>query len=242
MKFPGSLTGPQIADGDLVSFTFDDAELTLRLPVVIYGSDTIDRVCSTHDFRKAETWRWDDCVGYRIKELVVQKWTYEDTVSHDDIANCRMDINILSHRDTDDLGFYLLNSDQFYHYMLKLLTDEHRDGPAEIRANWPSEANDFFLQSIAKPVVNGLIFQTDIGGGSKYPAPTAFFPLGRAMSLRIAFDFGSLHYSNRKNPYSDELLHQMKLEVFDEMLSFVQIDYTPETIKLVDAMKAKSAR
>jgi len=98
--------------------------------------------------------------------------------------------------------------------------------------------NSFFAKTIKGQVLDGLQAQVDLGGGEKYPVPSAYFSLGRRYSLRIAFHFGPLHYfDDRKNPYSEELLHQFKLDVFDDFLSHIRIEYTPETIVLIEQLR-----
>jgi hypothetical protein len=73
----------------------------------------------------------------------------------------------------------------------------------------------------------------------KYPVPVAILPLGRRFYLNISFKFGSLHYRDRKNPYSDELLRNLSLELFDEFLSFIRIDYSPEFLAIIESSKNK---
>src|SRR5688572_23430890 len=97
MKFPDHLTGPQFADGDLVSFVFDEAELTLRVPKVPYNRGTIDRVNPQKDFRNADTSGWDHfgVDGHCTIYLSTQTWNYEDSLSHDDIAHALLDVEVL---------------------------------------------------------------------------------------------------------------------------------------------------
>lgn len=241
MEFPGFITGPQFCDGDIVTFVFEDAELTLRLPVVAYDTDSIDEVGAVRDFTGAETWRWDECAGNRQKEIVLQSWKYEDDVTHDDIASVYMSVCVISHKDIDERGLYLLNSNDFESYWLQELADDYLDTP-ETRDGWPSAINSFFCKTIDKPVLDGIQVQVDLGAGAKYPVPTAYFSLGRRFSLRISFSFCSLHYSDRKNPYSDDLLHDWKADLFNDFLSYISIEYTPETVAMIkEIAKARQA-
>ena len=239
MNFPDHLTGPQFVGGDLVSFVFDESELTFRAPKVPYNTDTIDEICRERDFRNVDTTSWDHFgdEGHCSKELLMQTWNYEDLISHDNIAHVVLKIEVLKHSDSEFANCLTLNNLTFRDYFLASLKAHHANSPPNGRAYWPSEANNFFTKAIPRDVLDGLQAQVDLGGGEKYPVPSAFFPLGRQYTLRISFNFGSLHYSDRKNPYSEELLQQFKLDAFDDFLSHIRIEYTPETIALIEKLK-----
>jgi hypothetical protein len=239
MKFPGHITGPRFAEGDLISFTFDESELTLRSPKVPYNRDTIDRVCAQRDFRGADTSSWEQIgdEGHCLLELLVQTWNYEDEISHDDIAHTLLKIEVIKHSHDEIERCVCLNSESFKDYFFAVIKAHHEDSPAEGRPYWPSEQNNFFAKTIEGRFLDGLQAQVDAGGGKKYPIPSAYFSLGRGYTLRIGFYFSSLHYPDRKNPYSEELLQQFKLDVFDDFLSHIRIEYTPETIALIQKLK-----
>lgn len=218
MEFPGSLTGPRFGEGDIVTFLFEDAELTLRLPVVVYNTESIDEVSPVRDFTNAETWRWDECMEHRQKEIVVQNWKYEDEVTHDNIAAVYLSISIIAHKDIDEHGHYLLSSRAFRQFWEEASKKSY---------------NKSVMKEIEKPLINGVHALIDPDDGVSQPTPIAFFSLGRRFSARMSFCFDSLHYSDRKNPYSDELLHNWKLDLFDDFLSYLNIAYTPETVALI---------
>ncbi|HRH75857.1 MAG TPA: hypothetical protein PK129_00795, partial [Cellvibrionaceae bacterium] len=66
------------------------------------------------------------------------------------------------------------------------------------------------------------------------PKMMAYITLNKDLYLMISFSLDSLHYDNRKNPYSEELLHQFKIDLFDEFLSFIQVTYSGEVLNLVE--------
>lgn len=242
MKFPLNLTGPDFAEGDLVTFTFDDAELTYRVPKVPYNRNTIDRVNHQKDFRNADAADWDHFgdKGHCTTQLSVQNWNYEDAISHDDIAHVLLDIEVLKHSDNEYESCICLNSKSFAEHFLKEIYNHYSESDQDERPYWPTRQNNFFAKAIKRDPIDGLQVQLDLGGGEKYPVPSAYFSLGRRYSLRIAFHFGSLHYyDDRPNPYSEELLQQFKLDAFDDFLSHIRIEYTPETIALIQKLKAK---
>lgn len=241
MKFPNHLAGPQFSEGDLVSFIFDESELTFRAPKVPFNTDTIDRICRERNFCNADTSSWYQfgTEGHCLKELLVQNWNYEDSISHDDIAHALLKIEILKHSDDEFASCFSLNNRTFGDYFFADMKVHHEDSPPEGRSYWPSVENNFFSKAVKRNVLDGLQAQIDLGGGKKYPVPSAYFPLGRRYTLRIAFHFSSLHYPDRKNPYSEDLLQQFKLDAFDDFLSHVSIEYTPETIALVEKLKQK---
>lgn len=241
MKLMDSLAGPRFSDGDLVTFVFDEAELTLRIPKVPYNRDTIDKVVYQKDFRNADTSGWDHFgdEGHCTITLSVQSWNYEDQQSHDDIANVFLKIEVLKHSDNESEKLSGLNSHSFQKHFLDQIRNYFADADVDERPFWPTKKNNFFASTIKRDLIDGLQVQIDLGGGEKYPVPCAYFSLGRRYTLRIAFHFGSLHYSDRKNPYSEELLHQFKLDAFDDFLSHIRIEYTPETVALINQLKAQ---
>jgi hypothetical protein len=239
MNFPGHITGPVFAEGDLVTFVFDEAELTLRAPKVPYNRDTIDRVNQQRDFRNTDTSDWNHFgdEGHCTVSLVTQNWNYEDQQSHDDIANVFLEVVALKHSDKEYESCFCLNSESFQKHFLDGIHDQFNESVQDERPYWPTKQNNFFAKTISRDLIDGLQAQIDLGGGEKYPVPSAYFSLGRRYTLRIAFHFGSLHYSDRKNPYSEELLQQFKLDAFDDFLSHIRIEYTPEIIALIEKLK-----
>lgn len=239
MKFPDHLTGPQFADGDLVTFVFDDAELTLRVPKVPYNRGTIDRVNPQKDFRNADTSGWDHFGddGHCTNYLSTQTWNYEDALSHDDIAHALLDVEVLKQSNREAESCFSLNSQTFIRHFIDGIHGDFADSKQDERPYWPTHQNNFFARAMKRDYVDGLQVQLDLVEGKKYPTPCAYFSLGRRYTLRIAFHFGSLHYSDRKNPYSEELLHQFKLDAFDDFLSHIRIEYTPETVALIKKLK-----
>ncbi|HEY6529387.1 MAG TPA: hypothetical protein VIZ65_11885 [Cellvibrionaceae bacterium] len=239
MIFPDFLDGPQITDGDLVRFTFGDADLTLRLPVIPNYENRRDRVSSIKDFSVIEfdDWRHFGDDGECAKKIVYQGWIYEDTVSHDDIAECTLEIEVRKYGTADEARNFSLNSATFRSHHLARLTEGFAEFP-ETRPDWPSDTNNFFAKPIPLKWVDGLLVQLDLSA-RKYPVPVAILPLGRRYYLNISFKFGSLHYRDRKNPYSDDLLRKMSLDVFDEFLSLIRIDYSPEFLAIIESSNGK---
>lgn len=241
MKFPNHLTGPQFSDGDLVSFLFDESELTLRIPKVPYNRDTMDRVNPQKDFRNPDTSDWDHFgdEGHCTTYLSIQSWRYEDSITHDDIAYAHLKVEVLKQSDREAESCFALNSATFYRHFIDGIHGDFVDSKRDERPYWPTQENNFFAKAIKREYIDGLQVQLDLVEGKKYPTPCAYFPLGRHYTLRIALHFGSLHYEDRPNPYSEELLQQFKLDAFDDFLSHIRIEYTPETIALIQKLKAK---
>ncbi|HWV15665.1 MAG TPA: hypothetical protein VN030_09535 [Cellvibrio sp.] len=159
-----------------------------------------------------------------------------DDVTHDDVANCFMEVHVLEHRDIEDGDLRFLNGDSYIEYFLKLIKDDHEGAEPETRPGWPTVENDFLIRRVKKPDIDGFqVLLKRCYGPEMYPTPLAFFPLGKNLSLKITFEFCSLHYAGRKNPYSDEMLHKLKAELFDEFLSLVNIEYSQDILALIAA-------
>lgn len=237
MKFPDHLNGPQFSDGNLISFIFDESELTLRTQKVPQNIDMIDDICGKRDFRNADTTTWDHfgTEGHCSKELLMQTWKYVYSISNYYIAHAELKVEVVKHSEKETASCFSLNNLSFRNDLLSGLKEHHAKSPPKGRAYWPSEENNYFLKTIPRDLLDGLQFQIDLGG--KYPAPSTFFPLGRQYTLRISFNIDPLHYPNQKYPYSEELLQQFKLDAFDDFLSHIRIEYTPETVALIEKLK-----
>jgi hypothetical protein len=241
MKFPENLAGPQFADGDLVSFIFDEAELSLRLPRVPHNTRAVDSVNPQRDFRNADTSTWESLgdEGHCITRLSLQNWKYEDTASHDNIALAHLKIEVLKHSDKEAGSCFALNSESFIQDFITGIRQEFGADAQDERPYWPTKQNNFFAKIVKHGHIDGLQVQLMLNPSKQYPVPCAYFSLGRRYSLRITFHFDPLHYPDRTNPYNEELLHQFKLDVFDNFLSHLRIEYTPETRALIDELRTQ---
>ena len=234
MNFPGDINGPKFSEGDIVSFTLPEAELTMRLPVVADYKMT-DRVSSVRDLTNIDTTNWehfgDD--GFCFSELAVQSWTYEDLDTHDNVADCLLIITILKHGKSESDSLFSLNSQTFREQQITWLAEDLSD---EDRPGWPSKENDFFAQTIKGDILDGLQVQIETvkDAGRNFPDIYALFSLGKYFTVGIEYSLMSIHYPDRKNPYSEEFLQDLKFKLFDDFISHIQIEYTPETIALIE--------
>lgn len=238
MKFPDGISGPKISDGDLLFLEFKDSNLTLRVPAIPKNTSAVDEVTSIRDWTNPNTDSWKKFYHGKQTSIVTQFWNYEDEVTHDDIARCFLDFNIAKVDRISATLPFTLNSEAFYNFFLNDLIEEAEENGPETRDGWPSIENNFYLKSVEKPQVNGVQFQEDMDGGQMpYPMPVAFIPLGRNLYLSATLKLCSLHYKDRKNPFSEKTLHQFKLDLFNELLSYIQVDYKPEIVELINALK-----
>jgi hypothetical protein len=238
MIFPEGIRGPDISEGDLVSFKFPDSTLTMRLPKIPYNHDTTDRVSAISDWTTEDTYHWDDYMNGKQKDLVYQTWKYEDSNTHDDIAFCILQIHVQKFKGVDQYSPFTFKGAAFRDRLLSDLIEDEKEFGMETREGWPSAANEFFIESIQKHVLNGLKCLLDLEAKrASHPMPYALFVLGEKLCLNLTFTLCALHYSDRKNPFSDDLLHQFKMDLFDELISHIHIEYSPEVIERVEAMK-----
>lgn len=239
MNFPDRITGPQFADGDLLTFTFDEAQLTMRVPAIPCRRGMIDRIIHQRDFRGADTTLWDHLADeeHCTIPLSIQAWNYEDYESHEDIAHALLDVEVLKHSDREAQDCFALKTESFQRHILSEMHRHFDSDGADERPYWPTRQNNFFAKSVKRECLDGLQIQIDLGGGRQYPVPSAYFSLGRRYSLRIALHFSALHNAGQGNPYGEELLQQFKLDVFDDFLSYIRIEYAPETVALIEQFK-----
>jgi hypothetical protein len=243
LDFPDGIVGPDISNGDLVNFRFPKSSLTLRVPKIPFNNDTEDRIAAV-DWTSPDYHNWTTTIIGRTKELVYQSWRYKDQDTHDNVALCFLTMDIDKLDGIDSSQPVTLNNQAFRQHLLnELILDEKEQGNdpdigIETRAGWPTQENEFFLEDVKKPTLNGLRFLLDLDvKQSAHPMPLAVFVLDADISLNISLKLQSLHYSDRKNPFSEELLHQFKMDLFEEILKNIQIDYSPELVSQIEALK-----
>jgi hypothetical protein len=243
LDFPDGISGPDISNGDLVNFRFPKSSLTLRVPKIPFNNDTEDRIAAI-DWTRPDYQSWTGTITGRTKELVYQTWRYKDQNTHDNVALCFLEIDIHKLDGIDSSQPVTLNNQAFRRHVLNELILDEKDRAndpdigIETRTGWPTQKNDFFLEDVKKPVLNGLRLQLDlIVKQSSYPMPLAVFILDADIKLIVSLTLESLHYSDRKNPFSEELLHQFKMDLFEEILKNIQIDYSPELVAQIEALK-----
>ncbi len=237
MIYPGTLTGPQFSESDLVDFIFDGAELTLPVPRLPNYERPINELSVIRDFRNIDTSHWDtDSFGNPGMRLIKQKWLFEDSVTLDDIAECIVQVSIIEPLTDTGLPPAKLNKSAYKKMVLDAMIvvsayegDDHADD-----ASWPKISNEFNYQCISRPHLNGLQIQMAAVEGRK-PSPYGFIPVDKRFVLSIYFAMGTLHYSNRKNPYSKELIRKLEFDLFDEYLQSINLRYSDETIELIKA-------
>lgn len=241
MKYPGNIRGPRIDQGDLATFTFAGAELTLRLPIIPINRHHEDIVSPIRDFRDVDTSGWEsDEFGTRFTTLVQQQWTFEDSISFDNVASCRLFFNIIDVSQLHTEQNALLRTESFEQIILDLYgaffqsyEHKHLTNPSS-----PALANRFHGKSIAREHLDWFNVQFCFIEDAM-PKPVIMIPISNRFFILAFIDVTSLHYSDRKNPYSDDLLRKFEFDLFDELLRHIDLRYTAETIAIIDSLKKK---
>lgn len=241
MKYPENIKGPRFDEGDLVTFTFDGAELTLRLPVVPANRNNRDRVSPIVDFRGINTDDWEtDIQEVASTVLANQAWHFEDAISLDNIAKFALNISLVEISQQQAEQNTLLDTQSFEQAMLDLHSYFSEDDETKLLndPSWPAPSNRFRGKSIAKEHLNWFSIEFCTMDGSK-PDPMAMIPINNRFFVVVSTRLISLHYPDRKNPYSDETLRKFQFDLFDEILSHIGLHYTPETIAAIQNCKKK---
>ncbi len=244
MDFPEGIRGPDISKGEFVNFRFANSSLSLRIPKLIYNPN--DHLAETDwtTSRPPRQQYWTNASAGTAKTLVYQTWYFQDRNSDDNIAIGYLTILIRKTYAADYSKPVILSDQAFRQYILnELIRDEkHKESDKfigiETRVDWPSLKNKFYLETVTKPVLNGLRHLLDLcEKKSPHPMPLAAFVLDRDSYLSMSLRLTSLNYIDRKNPYSEELLHKFKMDLFEELLTHIQIDYSPDLMAQIEAFK-----
>ncbi|MET0357194.1 MAG: hypothetical protein ABW044_10475, partial [Cellvibrio sp.] len=243
MKYPGNIIGPKFAEGDLITFMFDGAELTIRSVIVPRNSHGADRLCSIKDFRNINTRDWDtNDQEHPSIELLLQRWCFEDSRSLDDIAECEVYVGLVEVGEADRKANTLLSTPtleslmlSWHHYSFGAQHNEKY----EQDPTWPALSNRYHGRSIAQDHIDWFVLQLNLSLQVQ-PVQAAMIPINSRFVLMTFIDLQSLHYAGRANPYSNTLLKQFEKDLFEEFLSHIRIDYSPETIATIKSLKNKT--
>lgn len=242
MIFPGNLTGPKFEEGDLLSFSFDGAELTLPALRLQKSNYTIDDACKINNFRGINTKDWNKNDDNQAEILLLlQHWTMEDSTSLDDIAACKLYVNLIEIFESSNQGNQLL----FYLEFEKIMVDWHARNLSQNDEDYvdtpdhPTSANCYLGQSVIKPNLNWFVAQLPINPRLK-PIQLVMIPINNRFVLMAHIKIESLHYAGRTNPYSDETLKQFERDLFADFLNHIRIDYSPELIAKIQTLKTKT--
>ncbi len=240
MKYPGNIIGPCFETGDLVTFIFDGAEFTVRLPIVPNNKHNQDTVTCNRDFRGIDTRDWDinnqerPCI-----QLATQRWSFEDANSLDNVALCKLYLSVVEVTPAARKKNILLEVKTFKEIMLNWIayaTEDHEEQYLK-DSNWPASANRFHEKVIEKEHLNWLRYELCYLEGTM-PRPFAVAPINSRFVMMTRIEIDSLHYAGRQNPYSKELLRKFEFELFDDFLSHFDLRYSPETIAIIQSLKS----
>lgn len=235
MIFPKNITGPQFAEGDIVAFAFQGADLTFKIPVIPVNKHNEDSISSVRDFRNPDVSLWsEDDQGNHCEQLVFQRWSFEDSISLDNIASARLSISVIN------VNAKKLKEDSLLKFPVfeKVVIDG-------LAYSFPNEAiggqskSRFHAQQIEKNGIDWLqvMITFDL---ERSPTPTMFIPLTQSFFVMISLEIESLHYAGRTNPYTEEQLKQFERDLFDDFLSHIKIEYSPEIIATIQSLKNKT--
>lgn len=233
MKFPEFISGPTFSDGDIVSYSFGDAELNFRVLNLPFEDNQINCVASNQDF---QNWQVpEDDEGFHEFDLAVQNWNYLEDHNHFSVAGIMFEASILKHTKSEVESGFSLDADRFQEFAMDDAKEANPNDISDPRPYWPTHENNFLLKTITHPHFNGFQYKLFLVEPAEYPACIAFFSLGRYYSLRFSLSLHSLHYNDKDiiNPYSEATLHKMKEDLFEDLLSTVHVDYSAELLSLI---------
>lgn len=239
MNLPILLTGPKFENGDLVSFTFNDCELTYRAPVVPFHSEVSDVVTQIRNFKNIDLADWEEHNGRHFLTLSRQNWYFEYETGHQDIIICYLETTLMKLTSQEAQSEFCLDASQFKNYLVTSLNEDYPTSRFPERADWPSISNQFFMESVNKSGLDGIVAELDSHNTGQSPTMNAYFALNNTFILTIYFSLSPIYYEGIEYPYSREFLRQFKKDLFDDFLSHVKIEYSGETLKTIQ-LKNKS--
>lgn len=232
---------PNIDSGNIVSMTFDEAELIFTLPETPDYHNKIDRLIPRTDFTEASDPEWDTYEdGGSSIELATQNWIIEHAHNYDELASCTLELTVSRLNPKLYPPGFAISPSRLEQVFIEILTEDfvaqyedHLDDPS-----WPLPENEFKKKIIPKPHLNWFQFQiSKIQGG--LPGPLVAIPVNTDTMLIVTLDIGALHYTDhRVNPLTDNDVLQIGQELCDKFLSNIHIRYSSELIQEIEAQKA----
>lgn len=242
MRLPENLMSPTFEQGDLLTFSFDGAELIFPALTLLNNPQNIDDVSTIKDFRGIGTSEWDtNDSGHHELLLLLQHWSVEHSDSLDEVAACKLWVKLVEIPSLLQAENKLLSTPQFEQLMLDwhaanfIQHDErHAEDP-----NIPTYSNRYHGKSITKPYLDWFIASLPLNPRLK-PIQLLMIPVNNRFVLMAFIKIESLHYAGRTNPYSDELLKQFEVDLFADFLNHIKITYSPELIATINTLKIKT--
>lgn len=233
MTYPNHLLVPQFDKGDILTYEFDGASLTIRLPVIPFNRGMINETYPIYNLINPDTTLWN---GNPYVEFACQKWTLEDDRNMDDIASCMLQMTLIENTPQQQQEHTLLNQAQSLDLLLSEMTEHFSEPKMAYDPDWPRPENQFKYKAVKRNHLDWHQIQVCIvEGGLTGPAVT--IPINNRFKLAIYLHLTSLHGPGRANPFSDEVLRQVGFDLFDELLEHINLQYSPETIALIEKLK-----
>jgi len=242
MIFPKNIIGPKFEKGDLISFQFDGAELIFRTPIIPINDQNIDEACPLKNFHGVNTSDWSTNDQDRpYIQLSQQLWCYENARTLDDIAQSSLYMSLIECTQQDSERNTLLIPESFEELMLSWMDYSFANHvkPEDRMPNGGSTSNPYKLKPIEKQHLNWLSVQVRFVPEAA-PCPMCIIPINNRFVLMTSLEIESLHYAGRTNPYSNELLKQFEFDLFEDFLSHIKVEYTPETIAQINLLNNKT--
>ena len=242
MILPAGLQGPDFNNCDYLMFNFDGAMLTLPALRLPNNDHNIDDTSIIKDFRGIVTsdWDHDDDTNQAEHLLLLQHWNAENIKSLDDIATCKLWIKLIEMHEPTQAENTLLSKSGFESAMLKFHSENlgtHNETHAN-NPDMPTFGNCYFGKSITRQHLNWFVVLLPLNSRSK-PTQLLMIPINNRFVLMAYIKVQSLHYAGRSNPYSEETLKQFEKDLFDDFLSHIKIEYSPELIEKIQSLKNK---
>jgi hypothetical protein len=248
MIFPDLFNGPRFENGDLVNFTFEDCELTYRVPEVPESYDNLDSISQQHDFRIIDTSSWSESGGFYSLNLSRQSWIFEQQIFHQDIMNridimgCSCSVGLVKLRELEINSELALELTQLKCFLLTQLKQDFTQTRFPNRIDWPSIENDFFIEKTPTVEFMGFSVELDTSGSGLQPSVNAYIPLNKSLLLTTELDINPLITEGIQYPYTPEFLRQFKKDLFKDFLSHIKIEYSGETLKKIQQNNKTTSR
>lgn len=237
-----AVSGPEIQNGDLIVLDFGTSQLRMRLPSIPKNRDHFDNVSHIRDFSIENTSSWRPVVNNsKLLYFSDQCWKYESRLNYDDIASYILRVSILEVSAERQSSGCLLKSNLFRQAMIEDLACDYEDHRHffERDSNWPFIDNEFHTRYLDREPMPWIFSHIGSYDGKDY-YPLAHIPLGSRFVFCASTEMCSLHYSDRKNPFTEQELKQFEFEIFDDFLNQISVTYSEETLALIQKLNAES--
>ncbi len=246
MEFSHNVVGPDFEQSALVSFEFNDVDVSLRLPEHRGDYPSFVHLQNIRNLENISEKSWrEHPFGQRYLILINQTWYYSDreTENYAVITNFDVELMVLT-QDEQARQDHLKKTtfDQWLFAMNRLIAvegiDENLGTEIETRNTeiWqqPKQISD--IEKMEKGPVEWLTSTLGHIESNRTPKWFTYIPLNKEFLLVVNCDIKILYYEHQTITIPEHELDQLRKDIRTEILDHIAVTYSPELLQHINEL------